>query len=102
MLVPPEIVGEGDPKVFGICYRCQCMAVQLVDVLMGVVFLLTVRTLHFCGWNNIFHTVSNRASRSRSSCRSVESLSDAMVRYALVSSANSLTVDFIPSCMSLM
>ena len=51
------------------------------------------RTLHFWGWNSIFHLFSQSDNLSRSSCNIEASLSDVMVMYTIVSSANSLTVE---------
>ena len=59
-------------------------------------------TWHFSGWNSIFHLFSHDASLFRSSCNFMQSVSPDMVRYAMVSSAKSRTVDLRPSGMSFM
>ena len=59
-----------------------------------------VSTLHFSGWNFMNHFYSHSACLSRSCWRFAASGSDDIVTYAMVSSANSRTVDWIPSGMS--
>jgi hypothetical protein len=59
--------------------------------------LLQHKTLHFSGWNAVNHDVSHFSSLSRSDWSVLASWSDEIVKYAIVSSAKSLTFDVIPS-----
>ena len=65
-------------------------------------FLEIDRTLHFSGWKLIFQRCSYSANLFRSSCKLILSISVFIVRYTIVSSANSLVFDLIFSGMSLM
>ena len=80
------------------CSRiCPCSVQLYLD---GLRFLEMVSTLHFSGWNFMSLFNSHSASLSRFCWRFAASASDDIVTYAMVSSSNSRTIDWIPSGMS--
>ena len=78
---------------------CWC---RLYKVGIGVLRLVTCRTLHLSGWNFIYHRSSHLASLSRYSWSSFPLFLGVTVRYVLVSSANNHTLEFRFSWRSLM
>ena len=66
------------------------MSMKGVVVFMGCFFLEIDRTLHFSGWKLVFQRCSHSANLFKSSCKLILSISDVIVRYTIVSSANSL------------
>ena len=69
---------------------------------MGVRDLVTLSTLHFCGWNALPHLVSHSASILRSSWSASQSEMPLISLYPMQSSAKSLEFGVILSGRSLM
>ena len=65
-------------------------------------FFVILMTSHFSGLNAISHSLSQDSRVVRSGCRAWQSEWFVMVRYMMVSSANSLMLLLIESCMSFM
>ena len=90
-----------NPRYLTVVTLASLWSFSLYSVCRGFLLPVTVMTLQLVAWNFIFQSTSQNPMVVRPSCTFSSSWGFTMTRYAMVSSANSLTTEFRTSDRSL-